>query len=192
MASGDTHGLPALQYLGKVGYNWHGSYPVFVADAKFEPNFRLFNMQQDVSLANEDLHNKLFVSEDGTRPQANFSYGSVRVRGWPILYSSILLGSVAGFMTSRGGGKMRSTVHNLWVPIRYTALFAVVGSAMRVVQRERQFVSDFERNQYFAYDEIKAKRDEERVRKALEAKKYADDPLTEYRVKAWQVSRAGV
>lgn len=192
MSSSDTHSMASLQYVGKVGYNWHGSYPVFVADAKFEPNFRLFNMQQDVSLSNEDLHNKLFVSEDGTRPQANFSYSSVRARGWPILYSSVLLAAAAGFFTSRSGGKMRTTVHNLWVPIRYTFLFGVVGSAMRVVQRERQFNSDFERNQFFAYDEIKAKRDEERVRRALEAKSYADDPLTEYRVKAWQVSRAGV
>lgn len=191
MASYTNEGLASQSYVGRVGYNWHGSFPVFVADAHFEPNFRLFNMMNDASLANEDLHNKLFVNEEG-RPQASFGYGVKQTRGWPILYSSVILAFVCSFATARSGGRNRAAINNYWVPIRYTLAFAVLGSAARWFQREKQFTSDFDRNQYFAYDEIKARRDEKRVAEALEAKKYADDPLTEYRVKAWQVSRSGV
>lgn len=179
------------QFLGKLGYNWHGSYPVFVADAKFEPNFRMFNMVSDVSLSNEDLHNKLLRSDDGTRPEQAGGLHTLRARGWPVIYSSLAIGLTTAAVSARGY-RMRTTAVNLWNPIKWTAVTLVVGNLFRYAQRERQFNADFERNQYYAYEEIKAKRDEIRVRKAIEDKQYANDPLTEYRVKAWQVSRAGL
>eukprot|EP00388_Colpodella_angusta_P048261 GDKK01075627.1.p1 GENE.GDKK01075627.1~~GDKK01075627.1.p1 ORF type:complete len:204 (-),score=20.02 GDKK01075627.1:179-757(-) len=184
-----SHSFENQQFLGKVGYNWHGSYPVFIADAKFEPNFRQFNTVEDVSLSNEDLHNKLMKNSEGL-PEASFAVGHWRVRGWPLWSSSLVIGLTCAAVTTRFYN-MRTIGATPWAAVQLPAAAVIYTNVSRYILREKSFTNDFERNQYFAYDEIKARRDEERVRKAIESKKFVEDPLTEYRVKAWQVARAG-
>jgi hypothetical protein len=54
--------------------------------------------------------------------------------------------------------------------------------------RERLFARDWQRNQSYAYDELRQQRDKQRVREALYEKNFVKNPLAEYRIKQWQVS----
>lgn len=173
--------------FGGVGTNWHGSYPTFLADAKFEPNFRLFSMNaMDINLPQEALAEKLLkTKEGGMSPMMYFNHW--QLRNWPTLVTSLTLAAPMAFMsTSFYGRSIRSAP---WHYVRMTATVFLFTNFQRWLIREGRFDKDFEQNQLFAFEEIRAQRDEKRVAAILYASEFVNDAVAEYRVKNWQAAR---
>jgi len=173
--------------FGAVGTNWHGSYPTFLADATFEPNFRQFSMNStDINLPQEALAEKLLKSKDGGMSPL-MSVTTWQLRNWPTMISALTLSVPMAFMTTSYYG--RSIRSAPWHYIRFTAVIFAFTNVQRWCIRESRFKKDFEQNQLFAFEEVRAQRDEKRVAEILFASEFVNDAIAEYRVKNWQAAR---
>lgn len=189
--AGGGHGSSTVWDLtgnsNAVSFNWHGSMPAArVDEVTFEPNFRHFDFFLDPQVPNVDLADRLYKVAEG---EANWNLshlGQYQIRACPVVISTIPGAAFCSFMYTRllgrSGASMRWSFLSFYVPI------FLWNNATKWYQRERFFMRDFQKNQQYAYDELRQQRDAQRVREALYTKQFVKDPIGEYRIKQWQVS----
>ena len=174
--------LPAL---GNVGMNWYGSYMVHAADTTFEPNFRLFDWVYEEEAPTPELIERVFNTPEGQAHQSERVWGGY-YRTLPVMLPTTL----ATVVTTIWGCRMNNTTFRKWRTASFGVFFVswFVHNLAAVCSREKYFLMDWWKNQSFAMDEMKRLRDEQRVREALYATRFVDDPVSEYRLKEWIIA----
>jgi hypothetical protein len=170
----------------RVGSNWHGSVPVARADEAFEPNFRHFDFYLDAEVPDADLVNRVFKVDEGAADWQKLTVFGGQVRAVPAVLTSIGGAAMTTYIYTRLISKSAASARWAFFPC-YALIFGY-NNFTKWLGRERSFSRDWERNQAYARDELRQKRDEQRVREALYEKKFVTNPLAEYRIKTWQLS----
>lgn len=170
----------------RTSFNWHGSIPTTRADEGFEPNFRQFDFILDSEVPDEDLVARVYKVKEGEADwQLQHLWGG-QIRATPVVISSIGGAAFVNYMYTRMLSKSAASVRWSFWPIYATILGW--NNLTKWYARERLFIRDWQRNQAYSYDEIRQQRDKQRVREALYEKQFVHNPLSEYRVKQWEVS----
>jgi hypothetical protein len=185
-AAATSHGM-STDAIGLVGANLHGSLPYLGADQSFEPNFRHFDLYYNqVDTPDEDLMARLYKSEAGEERYDLRTFYGARPRAVPVVISSMGGGAIVAYVYTRLWGRTGGSMRFAFAKC-YAAVF-LWNNFTKWYGRERHFMKDFKRNQAYAQDELRYLRDKQRVRETLYLKKFVDNPIAEYRVKAWQIA----
>jgi len=167
--------------------NWHGSVPTDHVDSHFTPNFRQF----DFFLENSDVPNAALVERvmkpaEGEAHWDLNSIGLSAIRATPVLVTSIFGAAFSNYLYTRLINKTAASVR--WSFWKFYVAMLGWNCFTKFYARERYFQRDFQRNQVYAFDELRDQRDRQRVREAMYEAKFVTNPVAEYRVKAWQVA----
>lgn len=175
------------QSFGPMSMNLHGSLPTAQSDSRFEPNFRQF----DFFLENTDVPDSHLVDRVMKVPEGESHYDlrtfwSASLRSTPVVVTSLFGAAFVSFMYTRFLNRTGTSMR--WSFLKCYAAMLAWNNFTKYYSRERYFQRDFQRNQIYSFDELRMQRDQQRVREALYAQKFVNNPLAEYRVKAWQVA----
>ena len=172
--------------LGKVGFNWFGTHPT-LADLQYEPNFRHFDWFVDRHPGNVDLIERVWKVPEGEMHWQQCEYGGGSVKTYPVVWSSFLMGMVGAYFQTRA--MLKGPHQNRWSLPFNVWLFYMYNNGKSFYAREKLFNRDFQRNQMFAQEEYIRLRKDFRVRQALYELQYVNDPIVEYRLKEFIVSK---
>lgn len=170
----------------RVSPNWHGSIATARADEAFQPNFRQFDFFLEAEVPDADLVDRVFKVEDGHADWQLTQVFGGQVRAVPVVITSIGGAMLSNFIYTRLITKSATSVR--WTFWTCYAIIFAWNNLTKWYGRERLFTRDWQRNQSYAYDELRQQRDKQRVREALYEKNFVKNPLAEYRIKQWQVS----
>ena len=181
-----SHGMQTSS-VGYVGINVHGSVPYLDVDQSFTPNFRHFDLLLNTSdTPDEELMNRLYKNEQGEERYDGKTFWGSRPRAVPVVISSLGGGAIVSYVYTRLWGRTAASMRFSF--FKCYAIVFVWNNFTKWYGRERHFMKDFKRNQAYAQDELRYMRDKQRVREALYLKQFVDNPIAEYRVKAWQLA----
>lgn len=170
----------------RVGSSWQGSVATVRADESFEPNFRHFDFFLEPEVPDSDIVNRVFKVESGKVDYDMASLFSGQSRAVPVVVTSIGGGVMVNYVYTRLLSKTAASLR--WTIVPSYLLILAWNNITKFYGRERHFKQDWQRNQSYALDELRQKRNEQRVREALYAKNFVTNPLAEYRIKSWQLS----
>lgn len=188
LAVGNVGGTSNLtpQSMFPMSMSQHGSLPHPGADSTFEPNFRQFDFFiENKEPPNVGVLDRVYKTPEGQghHDLRTFQYN---IRCTPVLFSSIFGAVFVNMIYTRL--LTRSGVSIRWAFFKSYATVLLYNNVVKAFGRERYFQRDFQRNQLYSADELRDKRDRQRVREALYAQKFVKDPVAEYRLKAWQIA----
>eukprot|EP00759_Apiculatamorpha_spiralis_P019933 PhF_6_TR2555/c0_g1_i1/m.4333 len=178
--------IPEFAPFSQQGANYYGSYPLFIADTQTQkPNFRMFDWYLDGIAPSVELGDKLWKNKEGEASWRT-NVGNVNMRATPQVITCGFMALVGHWMCSRFHRKTPA-----YFRLDFFYFFAgtmVYNNFTKWFTREKMFLQDFHRNQEFAQEELRRRRDEQRVREYKYQLQYVNDPVTEFRVKEWEVS----
>lgn len=173
--------------FGPMSMNIHGSMPTAQSDSRFEPNFRQFDFFLDsAEVPNEHLVERVFKNPEGQSHWDLRTFWTTNLRCTPVVVTSIFGAAFVNFFYTRFLNRTGTSMR--WSFFKCYAGVLAWNNFTKYYARERYFQRDFQRNQLYSFDELRDQRDKQRVREALFAQNFVKDPVSEYRVKAWQVS----
>jgi len=178
--------VPDWQPFATIGVNYHGSYPLFLADTgTMKPNFRHFDWFLDCLPPSQEIGDRIWKAKD-KESHASTVIQVCNGRSIPIVYLAAVMGGAVHYMHSLGNNKPRSFFR--WNFVWFFGMHVVYNNGMKFVCREKAFLHDFQRNQEFGQEELRRQRDEQRVREAKYILRYKDDPYMEFRVKEYEMT----
>ena len=182
--------------VGRKGVNPFGSRPAFITDEAGVPaNFRMFdthmglNQVNQASFPNPELVEKVFSTAEGESSWAHAVRGdNYAVLSLPVLAQVASMGGIAAYCHMQM--KARPLKQLKFEVIPYFVLSWAWYNGYKWYGREKNFLKDFERNQQYGQVELIQQRNKQRAREALYASQFAPmDPVMEYRLKEWQLSK---
>ena len=185
VANGAPH---AFMYpgLGKAGFNWFGTTPT-IADTQYEPNFRHFDWFLDRNPGNVDLIERVWKVPEGEAHWNQLEYTGGNFKALPAVISGVFAAQVSTYMGTKAMQKSPQQWRwYWWVAFATCYLYSNIKG---LGSREKMFQRDFQRNQMYAQDEFMRLRKDLRVRQALYELQHVHDPVTEYKLKEFLVSK---
>lgn len=175
------------QSFGPMSMNMHGSMPTAQTDSRFEPNFRQFDFfLENAEVPDEHLVERVFKSPEGQTHWDLRTFWSTNIRCTPVAVTSIFGAAFVNFLYTRFLNRSGTSIR--WSFLKCYGAILAWNNFTKYYARERYFQRDFQRNQIYSFDELRDQRDRQRVREALYAQKFVNNPVAEYRVKAWQLA----
>ncbi len=172
--------------MGKAGFNWFGSAPT-LADAQWEPNFRHFDWFMDRNPGNIDLIERVWRVPEGEAHYNLSEYAGGQCKTFPIILCTLMNATFLNYICVKA--LQKSHLQNRWNWYFVCGLVYIYHNTKAFMSREKMFQRDFQRNQMYAQDEYMNLRKDLRVRQALYELQYVNDPVSEYRLKEFLVSK---
>jgi hypothetical protein len=171
---------------GNYGSNWFGSMPLYVADTNaFKPNFRHFDFFIEDFPPDRDIIERVYKCDNDAHWMNRIMWG-MNIRAIPLIVKGVVYGFFSHNMSCRLQNKPGAYSKGT-LPGHMLMMF-LWQNFQTWFFRERQFRTDFQRNQWWAYEELRRERDMQRVREGLYTLQFVDDPMLEYRIKEWQTA----
>lgn len=183
---GDLYPLAAAGGMGNVGFSNQGSMPNTIADLDFEPNFRHFDFHLQPDPPSVDVVERVWRVPEGAMDPQHTVLHEGNIKATPVIAAAAMSGALVNYFVTRLGNRTGAQMR--WGIYKCVGAMYFYHTGLRWFNREKHFFQDFERNQGFAMEEIRKRRDEQRVREVIWAKQYVADPVSEYRVKQWQTA----
>ena len=180
--------MNSLQYpgLGKAGFNWFGSTPT-IADTQYEPNFRHFDWFMDRNPGNVDVIERVWKVPKGEAHWGSLEFTGGNFKMMPVVVPTVFSAYLVTFMGTRVVQKTGQQLRwYFWCALLTGFMYS---NGKGCLSREKMFQRDFQRNQMYAQDEFIRLRKDLRVRQALYELQHVNDPVTEYKLKEYLVSR---
>jgi hypothetical protein len=172
--------------LGKAGFNWFGSAPT-IADGQWEPNFRHFDWYMDRNPGNLDLIERIWKVPEGEAHWAHTEIAGGSIKTMPVVMGSTFNAVIIAYLATKA--QLRNPHQVRWsFPVCFGFCY-FYHNMKAFFSREKLFQRDFQRNQVYAQDEYMRLRKDLRVRQALFELQYVNDPVAEYRLKEFLVSK---
>jgi hypothetical protein len=185
--SGGVSNSVMSQGIGYVGFNWFSSMPAFIADSQFEPNFRHFDFFVRQDPPDQELIERVWKVDPG---EAHWNMATIwggNMRTNPVLMTTAITAMWTNYFYCKVNGRPMA----LWRWSMASALgySFIYHNVCKWMMREKHFQRDFQRNQGYAQEEMRRTREEHRVKVALYEQQFVNDPVAEFRIKEWQVSK---
>jgi hypothetical protein len=168
------------------GFAWFGSCPTFLADqVAFEPNFRHFDIHlppSAVTVPDKRIVETVWKVPEG---EAHWTMSTTTVvpRTVPVLVPTIIGGVLVNWAVAKMLQRPVNAYRLNLIPC--LLLCFAYHNFTKWYGREKCFQQAILRNQTYAMEEMRRKRDEQRVREFLYREQFTEHPVDQYRAKEW-------